>query len=139
MALIERAPSATGLGRVLGALPGAGAAMLPKLICPACWPAYTAALGALGVNFVDYTPYLLPMTVAFLVVAIGSLGLLARRRRRIEPFLLGLLAAVALLVGKFSLESDVMLYAGIVMLIGASLIPWRSKMPPLDRPACCND
>jgi mercuric ion transport protein len=114
------------------ALPVVGAALLPKLVCAACWPAYTAFLGAAGIEFVNYTPYLLPLTGVGLVIAVGSLGLLARRRRRIEPFLLGLAAAVAVLVGKFVLESSPVLYVGIGMLMVASLVPWRSKVP-----SCC--
>src|SRR5437899_2661960 len=98
-------------------LPVIGAALLPKLVCAACWPAYTAFLGAVGIEFVNYTPYLLPLTGVGLMVAVGSLGLLARRRRRIEPFLLGLAAAIAVLVGKFALESDPVLYIGIGILM----------------------
>ena len=49
---------ARGLG--LAALPSVGVALLPKLTCPFCWPAYTALLSSVGISFVDYTPYLLP-------------------------------------------------------------------------------
>ena len=43
----------------LAALPATGVALLPGLTCPACWPAYGALLGSLGLGFVNYTPYLL--------------------------------------------------------------------------------
>jgi len=118
--------------RILPALPLVGAALLPKLVCPACWPAYTALLGSVGIEFVNYTPYLLPLTVGFLAAAVGSLALLARRRHRIEPFLFGLAAAVAVVAGKFALDSDIVLYAGIAGLVATSLIPWRAKVP-----SCC--
>ena len=111
----------------LSALPAAGAALLPKLTCPICWPAYTAFLGSLGVGFVDYTPFLLPMTAGFLAISLGSLALLARRRHRVEPFLLGLIAAAAVLAGKFALGSDVAMYAGIALLIATPLLPWRPR------------
>lgn len=114
----------TGL---FAALPAVGAALLPKLVCAACWPAYTALLGTLSLEFANYTPYLLPLTGVGLVVAVGSLGLLARKRRRIEPVLLGVTAAVAVIVGKFALESDPILYGGIGVLMIAALVPWRSK------------
>lgn len=122
-----------GQKRVFAALPVMGAALLPKIVCAACWPAYTAALGAIGIEFFDYTPYLVPLTIVALVVATGSLALLARRRSRIEPVLLGLGAAAAVVVGKFVLDSDLMLYAGIGTLMVASLFPWRSKAAP----SCC--
>ena len=47
-----------------------GVAALPVLTCPACWPLYAGLLGALGLGFVDYTPYLLPVTAGLLVVSL---------------------------------------------------------------------
>ncbi len=64
----------------LAILPAAGIAMLPKLACPACWPAYAGLLGSIGLGFLMKTVYLLPLTVAFLIVAVGALGFRARNR-----------------------------------------------------------
>ena len=77
----ENSKSSLPAGRIqlAGLLPAVGAALLPKLTCPACWPAYAALLSALGVGFIDYTPYLLPLTLAFLAV---TLAILAWRPRR---------------------------------------------------------
>jgi hypothetical protein len=103
---------------VLGFLPAAGAALLPKLSCPACWPAYAALLSSLGVGFVDYTPWLFPATALFLVI---TLALLAwRPRRGYRPLALGLGASVAVLVGKFTFDSEAAVYAGIAALAAAS-------------------
>ncbi len=113
--------------------------MLPKLVCAACWPAYTALLGSVGIGFVNYTPYLLPLTVAGLLVAVGSLGLLARRRGRIEPLLLGLAAATAILIGKFGIGSDPLLYVGVGMLMVTSLVPWPPKATRPMPADCCNE
>ncbi len=52
-------------------LPAVGVAFLPKLACPACWPAYAGLLSSLGIGFFDYTPYLLPLTAVFVLVAIA--------------------------------------------------------------------
>ncbi|KAF0218625.1 MAG: putative Thioredoxin [Geobacteraceae bacterium] len=41
-------------------LPGIGLAFLPKLACPACWPAYAGVFSSLGLGFVNYNPYLSP-------------------------------------------------------------------------------
>lgn len=112
---------------LFAAVPVVGAALLPKIICAACWPAYTAALGAAGIEFFNYTPYIVPLTSFALVVALGSLIFLARRRQRIAPVILGAAAAMAIVVSKFMYESDLMLYAGLGTLIGTSLFPWRSK------------
>jgi mercuric ion transport protein len=117
---------------LFAAVPVLGAALLPKVVCAACWPAYTAALGAAGIEFFNYTPYIVPLTSFALVVALGSLALLAWRRQRLAPIIFGLAAAMAIIVGKFTLESNLMLYAGLGTLMITSLFPWRSKAP-----ACC--
>lgn len=107
----------TGTG-LFALLPAAGAALLPKLTCPACWPAYAALLSSLGVGFVDYTPWLFPATAVFLVI---TLALLAwRPRRGYRPLALGLAASVAVLVGKFVFDSEPAVYVGIAVLAAAS-------------------
>ena len=55
-------------------LPGVGVSLLPKLMCPACWPAYAAVLSSVGLGFLISTTYLLPLTVLFLAVAAARLG-----------------------------------------------------------------
>lgn len=99
-------------------LPAIGTALLPKLTCPACWPAYAALLSSLGLGFVDYTPWLFPATVAFLFV---TLALLAwRPRRGYRPLALGITAGAVVLIGKFAFDSEITVYAGIVLLAAAS-------------------
>lgn len=99
-------------------LPAIGAALLPKLTCPVCWPAYAAVLSALGVGFVDYTPYLMPLTVVFLAVTLAILAW--RPRRGYAPLGLGIAASAIVLAGKFLFDSDIAVYTGIVFLVGAS-------------------
>lgn len=107
----------TGTG-LFALLPAAGAALLPKLTCPACWPAYAAVLSSLGVGFVDYTPWLFPATVLFLAI---TLVLLAwRPRRGYWPLALGVAASVVVLIGKFAFDSDITVYAGVGVLAVAS-------------------
>ena len=105
-------------------LPAVGVALLPKLACPACWPAYAGLLSSLGIGFIDYTPYLLPLTSFFIIIVIASLAYKARQRRGFKPLLLGLAAAAILLLGKFAYDSDGIMYAGLVLLVLASL--WNS-------------
>jgi hypothetical protein len=54
------------------ALPSVAFSMLPKLACPACWPAYAGLLTSVGLGFLISTVYLLPLTIAFLVLALGA-------------------------------------------------------------------
>lgn len=102
-------------------LPAIGVALLPKLTCPACWPAYAGLLSAMGIGFIDYTPYLLPLTSFFLLIVVASLAYRARRRRGFKPLLLGLVAAAILLIGKFGYDSDGVMYVGLGILVIASL------------------
>jgi len=99
-----------GLG--VATMPSIMVALLPKLTCPVCWPAYTALLSSVGVNFVNYTPMLLPVLAFLLAVSLVALGFRARKRRGFGPFWLGLFASLMILIGKFTLDSDSTIYLG---------------------------
>ncbi len=75
----------------------------------------------MGLPFLLNTAYLLPLTVLFLVLAVGALAFRTRRRRGYAPFSVGLAAAAILLIGKFVLDSTPVLYGGMALLFGASL------------------
>lgn len=87
-------------------------------------PTYAGLLGSMGLAFLLQNVYLLPITVVAMVVVVGALGFRANRRRGYGPLVLGVVAASLLLVGKFALDMAPMLYAGIVVLIVASV--WNS-------------
>lgn len=125
----------TPLGSNVALLPSIGAALLPKLTCPACWPAYAGLLSSLGISFVDYTPYLLPLTAIFLAIALAALAYRASRRRGYAPFWLGGGAALAVLIGKFGFDSDAAMYAGLAALVVASA--WNS-WPMRRKAAACS-
>lgn len=112
-------------------LPAIGIAVLPKLTCPACWPAYAGLLSAMGLGYIDYTPYLMPLMLAFLAVALATLLFRAKHRHGYSPFLLGLGSSIAMLTGKFIYESDVTMYAGLTLLVVASAWnSWPKSSPP---------
>ncbi|NOZ00557.1 MAG: hypothetical protein GXP54_01535 [Deltaproteobacteria bacterium] len=113
--------SGTGRKGTLAVLPGLALAFLPKAACPACWPAYAGLLGALGLGFLMDAAYLLPLTAGFLVLAVGAMVFRAGRRRGYGPAMLGLAASGVVLVGKFVLDSDTAMYAGIGLLVAASI------------------
>jgi len=121
-------------------LPTIGVALLPKLTCPACWPAYAGLLSSLGIGFVDYTPYLLPFTLAFLAISLGTLGFKASSRRGYGPLFLGLAASAILITGKFGYNNDVAMYSGLGLLVAASLWnTWPRKAAPGECSACTNE
>ena len=133
-----KTPASRRIGRqITPLLPAIGTAVMPKLVCPACWPAYAGLLSALGLGFVNYGPYLLPLTAMFFVVALVSLAWRAGTRRGYAPFTLGLVAAATVLAGKFHFDSDAAIYAGIALLVGASLWnSWPRRNPAASCPAC---
>jgi hypothetical protein len=103
------------------ALPSVGFSMLPKLACPACWPAYAGLLSSVGLGFLISTAYLLPLTTAFLLLAVAALVFRANKRRGYGPFVLGLVAGSAVLLGKFAWESKLTMYSALGLLLVASL------------------
>ncbi|MBI3836629.1 MAG: hypothetical protein HY288_01675 [Planctomycetia bacterium] len=123
-----------GVRSWLTVLAAVGVATLPNLTCPACWPAYAGLMSSIGLGFLTQTTYLLPLTVAFLFVAVGSLGLRARQRHEYGPFLVGLLAAIVVVVGKFLFDFVPAMYGGVALLIGASI--WNSWLQRTKTPSC---
>jgi mercuric ion transport protein len=129
----NRRPGHSGWRSSLAMVPGIGVALLPKVACPACWPAYAGVLSSLGLGFLMESRWLLPLTAVFLAVAIGALAFRAGRRRGFLPFFVGLGGATIVLAGKFGFESDSAMYAGLGVLVGASV--WNS-WPRRAGPAC---
>jgi mercuric ion transport protein len=124
-----------GSSHRLLALPGIGVAMLPKLLCPLCWPAYASIVSSLGLGLLVGTTYLLPITTSFLGLTLGVLAFRARLRWGFGPFLLGLAASAAVLIGKFYLESGPVMYSGVGLLVTAAV--WNGWPRRLKR-ACEN-
>ena len=110
--------------RGLLALPGIIFSVFPTVVCPACWPAYTGLLSAVGLPFLPTSTYLLPITVVFLFVTVTALGFRASRRQGYGPFLLGVAAAMVVLLSRFVLNVQAGTYVGVGLLIVASL--WNS-------------
>ena len=114
----------TGLNAA--ALPAIIFALLPKLFCPICWPLYTGLLGSVGINFINYTPYLFPLLTIFLMLVVSGLILGARHNKKYEPVFLGGLSSLLLLIGKFLFEIELFVYMGITGIL-LSVI-WQSRI-----------
>ena len=118
-------------------LPGVGVSLLPKLACPACWPAYAALVSSVGLGFLISTVYLLPMTAALLSFALGAIAFRANQRNGYGPFLLGSLASAAVLLGKFVWESKPTVYGAFGLLVIASLWnAWPRHKTPSEVAMC---
>ena len=109
-------------------VPSVVVALLPKIACPACWPAYAGLLGSLGLGFLMKTQVLLPLTAVFLLLALFMLGFRAHRRNGFGPMLLGGVGATIILLAKFVSGNDPVLYGGAGLLITASF--WNSWPRP---------
>lgn len=116
--------TSVALRRAVGALPSVGISLLPKLMCPACWPAYAGIVSALGLSFLISAKYLLLLTALFLSITLLTLGFKADRRNGYGPLWIGLLASGTILTGKFYLNVSQLTYAGLGLLISASV--WNS-------------
>ncbi len=121
----------------LVAIPGVGVSLLPKLACPFCWPAYAGLLSSLGLGFLISAKYLLAITAAFLVLALGALAFRAKHRHGYGPFVVGLVAAVGVLTGKFAWESNPLLYGAVGLLVIASV--WNAWPHRITRATCCTE
>ncbi len=130
---IDAGPS-RGLRGILGSIVAIVPALLPKLTCAACLPAYAAILGSLGIGFWNYTPYLLPITAVSLGVVLFLLAFRAKQRRGYLPFAAGLVASAVILLGKFYWNSDPLLYAGTAGLLCVSL--WNAWPQPAQIQDC---
>jgi mercuric ion transport protein len=118
----------------LYAAPSIGLSLLPKIACPACWPAYAGLLPSSGLGFlIPNRAYLLPLTALFLALAVGALAVGACRKRGYAPLAVGSIAAGLILAAKFSLESNVIFYVGLGLLV---LVSAWNRWPMSSRCGC---
>jgi len=116
----------SGSNLKITAIPVMLLALLPKVVCPFCWPLYTGMLGAIGVNFISYSPYIFPLLTLFLILTIVGLIIGAKRSKQYKPVYLGFISSIFILVGKSLLETNVLIYSGIIGLM-VSVI-WQSRI-----------
>lgn len=75
----------------------------------------------MGLGFLLQTVYLLPLIGVSLVLAVAALGYRAKRRRGFGPLAIGVAASVAIIAGKFVMDSNIVVYGSLAALIGASV------------------
>jgi|GEM_PF-6956993 len=68
-----------------------------------------------------YTPFLLPGTAVLLVIALIPLAWKARQRWGYKPFAFGFIGGAIILSGQFWLQNQLLYYAGIAVLLAASI------------------
>lgn len=139
-AMLRARSGASGRWRLnIAVVSSVGVALLPKLTCPACWPAYAGLLSAMGLGVLATGTWLLPLTLGFLGIALGALAYRARQRRGFGPLLVGLVAGTLMVLGKFLFDNDPALYAGVGLLMAASLWnTWPRKTDTTHACAACD-
>jgi hypothetical protein len=89
-----------------------------------CWPAYAGLLSTVGLSFLVSSRYLFGVTAFFLIISAGALAFRAQKRRGYGPVVMGLAASALILSGKFYLAAPAIMYAGLGLLVAASI--WNS-------------
>jgi hypothetical protein len=96
-------------------------AVAPK--CPICFLAYFGIFGVATTSASVYRVWLPPVTAMWLAFTVGMLTFRSGRHRY-GLALLGFFGALGVLLGKFVVEDQALVYAGIAALVGA--VVWRS-------------
>ena len=117
---------------LVAAAPAAVVAALPS--CPLCWPVYAGALSAIGLGFLLDSEYMTFLAGVLLLLTLWPLVYTARAHGHYGPVLVGVAGSCAVLLGKFVLPSDVMLYAGLATLLAAYV--WNIRRRDKDCSRC---
>jgi hypothetical protein len=96
-------------------------------------------LTSIGLGFLISVGYLLPLTAAFLVLALTAMLFGARDRRGYGPFLLAIFAASGVLMGKFAWDSRPTVYGAIELLVIASLWNMWPRLHNVNDATTCSD
>ena len=115
--------------QTLIAIPAAVLPLLPSFSCPVCVAAYAGVLSSLGLGFLLTDRVQRPLIVAFLVVAVASVGWAARQYKRIGPFVLALVGSAAIIAGRVVWSVTPILYVGVVCLVAGTVWNLILKRP----------
>lgn len=96
-------------------------AFFPK--CPFCWAAYMSIFSFLGLNTIEYQPWLLPVFIVLFFANLVSLYF-TRKRHGYKLLLLSLTGAALIVLNRLYWNVPIMVYCGAALLIIASL--WNS-------------
>jgi len=94
------------------------AVVIPKGLCPICIAASGGVLASLGLGFLLVERNVRWILAVTLTIGLAGFVLSARRHRRWWTVALGTVAALVTMTGRLLL-SDVILYGGMVLLVGA--------------------
>lgn len=99
-------------------IPAILVAIMPK--CPLCVGIYASVLASVGLQ-VQPWKYVRTGSIALLFLALFLMAYRARRRHRYGPLIIGLMATVALLLGKFLFQSPLLTFLSLGLFFAASV------------------
>ncbi len=118
-----------------------GSALLviaPK--CPVCFLAYFGIFGVATASVSVYRNWLPMVTASWLALTVATLAFQRRRQPQYGPALLGVVAALVLLSGKFILDNQALIGTGFVALVAAVIWRlWFQKTRPAEICAQCEE
>lgn len=87
----------------------------------------TSLLGAFGVTLSEISAYMFPITCILMCISVFSLYI-KRRKLKHKPFILGCIAALMIIVGKYFEKSKIsyLIYPGNIMMIAAAI--WNARL-----------
>ncbi|MDI1446817.1 hypothetical protein [Polyangium sp. 6x1] len=112
---------------------GAALPVLACAVCPTCLGAWAQALSAVGVGFViTETQHLVLLVAAVVITLVVSVHRHARSRR-VGPLALSLVGCAGLIASHALGEIQVLAWASIAVLVGASIWQERARARKIDR------
>jgi protein SCO1 len=96
-----------------------GAAFFPK--CPMCWAAYLSMFGIAGLGQIPYSPWLLPVLTAAMLLNLASVAWRVRETGRLGPFYLVGAGALGILASQFGWTNTSGAIASVLLTIGGTL------------------
>ena len=102
--------------------------------CAVCMPKYAAIFAFFGLELSDYSEYLLPAMLLFMIISLSSmLYRIINKKLSYYPFMLAIASCLLMLVFRYVLDSNVAVYITMASLLAS--IMWHNKM--LTAVSCC--
>ncbi|TAM83679.1 MAG: MerC domain-containing protein [Acidobacteria bacterium] len=115
--------------RSLAVIPAAFFSLLPSATCPACLTAYAGLLSAIGLGFLFNKRVLAPLIGIFLAIGIISVAWSMRTHRRLGLLVMTVVGSAIVVAGRLVWNIPAVLYAGVALLVGASVWNLWLKRP----------
>jgi hypothetical protein len=119
-------PTKRNFLQLLAAIPAVFVAVVSHFVaCPACWPLVGGPHFRAGIDFASGNPT--DAAAVRRLSAPGDCAACFEARRHLPPFILGLIAAAFVLVGKFLLNATAVTVVGIAILAAAYVWSYRAR------------